>query len=184
MQGTVFTVFSEMVIQKFGMTYWNQLIEESHLSSGGAYTSVEQYDDQELFTLVKSISNQQDIPLPTLLEGFGEYLFPQLFPMTPKSLSHIHLLKDYILSIENVIHVEVQRLYPDSYLPTFEYEEINDTELIVYYQSKRKLCHVAIGLLKGASKHFNQEILLQQLECMHQGHDKCKIHLVFGSTDE
>ena len=52
MKGIVFREFLEMVEEAFGMDVADQIIEESDLPSGGAYTSVATYDHHEILTLV------------------------------------------------------------------------------------------------------------------------------------
>ncbi len=48
MQGSIYTSFSEMVIEKWGMTVWNELLEKAPPCSQGMYTNGMQYDDSEI----------------------------------------------------------------------------------------------------------------------------------------
>ncbi|WP_220471645.1 V4R domain-containing protein [Colwellia sp. BRX10-4] len=49
----------------------------------------------------------------------------------------------------------------------------------MFYQSKRKLCHLCEGLISGAARHFKQAIVIEQSECMHDGANKCKLVISF-----
>lgn len=179
MQGTIFTTFSEMIIDKMGMEQWNELLEKTEPESKGMYTSGEQYADSELVNMVVALSEKTGIEVEKLIQAFGQYLFSTLWDNCPTDISNIKSLREFLLSIHSVIHVEVQRLHPNAYLPKFEYEDGEGTDLIMYYSSKRKLCHASVGLIYGAAKQYNEEISISHPECMHSGKDRCKLVIKF-----
>jgi len=88
-------------------------------------------------------------------------------------------LKTFLLSIDRYIHVEVNKLYPDSSFPSFRYQDGGEQELTIYYSSSKKLCFLAEGLIEGAAKHFNNECSLIHSTCMHRGDDCCTFELNF-----
>jgi len=179
MQGTIFTAFSEMIIDKMGMEQWNDLLEKTEPESKGMYTSGEQYEDSELVNMVVALSEKTGVEVEKLIQAFGQYLFASLWENCPTDVSKIENLREFLLSIHSVIHVEVKRLHPNAYLPKFEYEDGEGTDLIMYYSSKRKLCHASVGLIYGAAKQFNEEITIDHPECMHSGKDRCKLVVKF-----
>jgi predicted hydrocarbon binding protein len=179
MQGSIFTAFSEMVIDTMGMSFWNELLEKVKPSSEGVYTNGMQYDDSEILAYVSELSSMTQVDVPTLVRTFGEYLFIHLYNSSPAKVSHIDNLKDFLMSIDAVIHKEVKRVYPDAYLPSFKYDETPEGDLIMFYKSKRKLCHLSEGLITGAAKHFEQDISIKHPECMHDGAEKCKLVISF-----
>lgn len=179
MQGAIFTAFSDMIIEKMGMEQWNELIDKTSPTSNGIYTSGAQYEDSELINMVVALSEKTGIPAEKLVEAFGQYLFDILYKNSPVDVSKIDNLRDFLLAIEDVIHVEVKRLNPDSYLPTFKYEDGPNGELIMYYSSKRQLCHASIGLIFGAAKQFDEVIEISHPQCMHDGAQSCKLIVKF-----
>jgi len=180
MQGSIYTAFSDMVIEQMGMEKWNELIERTQPDSGGIYTSGAQYEDSELINMVVLLSEQTGIAVNDLVEAFGTYLFDILYRNSSADVSSIDNLKDFLLAIDNVIHVEVQRVHPNAYLPKFEYEDGPNGGLIMYYSSKRKLCAVSVGLIKGAAAKFNESVTISHPECMHKGANKCKLIVNFN----
>lgn len=179
MQGSIYTSFSDMVIEKMGMEQWNELLEKTNPPSQGVYTSGQQYEDSELINMVVALSEKTGIAAEKLVEAFGQYLFDSLYRTSPANVSHIDNLREFLLAIDSVIHVEVKRVHPDSYLPKFEYEDGENGELIMYYTSKRKLCHASIGLIFGAAKQFDEAIEITHPECMHDGAERCKLIVNF-----
>jgi predicted hydrocarbon binding protein len=87
------------------------------------------------------------------------------------------IFKPFLLTLDQVIHVEVRKLYSDAGLPEFKYQDENDNELVMLYRSPRKLCALAEGLMAGAAKHFNSDYQLKHDICMHNGDDHCRFEL-------
>lgn len=72
MQGIIYTVLSDMVIEKFGVLFWDQMLEDLKPSSEGVYTSGQQYNDDELLAMVGYLSEKAQIPAPDLVRAYGE----------------------------------------------------------------------------------------------------------------
>ena len=118
MKGIVFTEFLELVEDKFGIQTVQKVIDECELATGGVYTSVGAYDHKEMFQMVGKLSEIQDIPVPDLLEYYGEFFFGVLSSSYPQFLKK-HNLFTFLESIDGYIHPEVLKLYPDAELPKF-----------------------------------------------------------------
>ncbi|MFG0604969.1 heme NO-binding domain-containing protein [Vibrio mimicus] len=180
MQGIIYTVLSDMVIEKFGVLFWDEMLQELNPSSHGVYTTGQQYNDDELLSMVAYLSEKAQIPVPDLVRAYGEYLFTHLFNSLPENYPHKSDLKTFLLSVDKVIHKEVKRLYPGAYLPQFE-NKVTENTLTMNYYSKRKLCAAAEGLILGAAKRFNQPVKVSQPTCMHCGAEHCEIVVEFLS---
>ena len=84
MKGMVFTEFLGMVADRFSENMVDDIIEDSDLPSGGAYTSVGLYDHSEIVKLVESLSHRTGAPAPDLVKAFGHHLFGRLQTMHPE----------------------------------------------------------------------------------------------------
>lgn len=177
MKGVVFNILEEMVIEKCGMSTWNDILQERSLD--GVYTSAESYPDEELFSLVETISQKTEIPMATLIGAFGEFLFDGLVKKHPVFTDSEDTLKGFLKSIHGVIHMEVRKLYENPSLPHFKYEDLSDNELLMRYTSPRKLCILAEGLIRGAANYYNAQIEIDHPVCMHKGDDHCDIIVRF-----
>ena len=60
MKGIIFNLLSESVIQEFGENTWDDLLDAAGLD--GAYTSLGNYDDAEIFKLVGVASEKLKLP--------------------------------------------------------------------------------------------------------------------------
>lgn len=156
MKGIVFTKFIEMVEEKFSMDTAEDMIEACQLPNGGAYTSVGTYDHREMVTLLVQLSKMTDVPVPDLLRAYGNYLFGEFARLYPVFFEGITSSLVFAGQIDEVIHVEVMKLYPDAQLPRFETLSKSDDELKIVYRSDRHLGDLAEGLLEVCIVHFGE----------------------------
>lgn len=178
MQGIIFNVLSDFVIEKFGMEIWNKILEKSAVPSGGSYTSGATYADEEAVALATSIAAELNISVNDALRAFGEYLFPQLLSRGPIVMQEYTSLQELLTHLDETVHAEVKRVTPEAYLPAFQFS-LNGQQGRLVYRSKRKMCPVAEGLSSGAAKHFGQKITIDHFKCMHHGHDQCEWNINF-----
>jgi len=163
MRGLVFTELFELIEEKFGYDFLDAVIDASKINNDGAYTATGNYPFDELLSLVLSLSEKSSIPIPDLLELFGEALFSKLIQTFPHLVKDIGLI-DFIENVETYIHVEVKKLYPNAELPSFEIIYKDKDKIEFNYISEKKLQHLAKGLLVGASKHFGNPINIKMTD--------------------
>ncbi|NOR88402.1 MAG: hypothetical protein GQ527_12410 [Bacteroidales bacterium] len=161
MKGLVFTEFIEFVEGKFGFEISDQMITASELKSGGVYTAVGTYEFKEMQSLLMNLHKETKIPLPILLETYGSHLFYKFVEMFPQFVDKSKSLFHFISGIDQYIHVEVKKLYPDAELPKIIVDNSTDEYLKLTYISERKLGYFALGLLKSAIKCFQEKIEIE-----------------------
>jgi len=157
MKGIVFTEFLELVENEFGLEVVQQIIDECELETAGVYTSVGTYSHKDMFKMVAKLSEIKGLPVPALLTVFGEYFFTTLKDKYPVFVEKPNLFS-FLNSIDQYIHPEVLKLYPDAELPRFDAEIKSDNEMMLNYMSSRKMSDLAIGLIKGAANHFKEDV--------------------------
>jgi predicted hydrocarbon binding protein len=179
MKGIIFTVLNELVEEKFGLAAWQQLLDST--GDDGIFTGSGTYEDQRLFALVGALSAQSGLPVDALLRTYGEYAIPKFYETYPVFFDRVGTLREFLLSIDGIIHVEVKKLYPKVRLPKIWYDESDANSLIVNYQSDRKLCVLAEGMILGAATYFSEPVELAQSKCQNCGDDHCAIDVTFQS---
>lgn len=158
MKGIVFSEFIELVEEKFGFDIADDIIEEADLPSGGAYTSVGTYNHQELITLVGLLSQKTGIDAEALVQVFGEHLLGVFHSSHPIFFDEVDNCFDFLDTIENRVHVEVKKLYPEAELPTFSASFPKPNTMLLTYTSKRPFSALAYGLIKGSAKYYGEDI--------------------------
>lgn len=154
MKGIVFTEFIEMVEQKFSQEAADRLLDECELASGGAYTAVGTYDHREIVSMVVKLAEISELPVPVLIKAFGYHLFERFVSLYPSFFVGIASAMEFLSRIEDIIHAEVKKLYPDAELPRFEVEHRHDDILVLTYHSDRHLGDLAEGLIESCIHHF------------------------------
>lgn len=160
MKGMVFTQFLEMVEQRFSMDMVDTIIDESNVPSGGVYTAVGTYPHEEMAALVKALSSQTGIPVPELLQAYGEHLFAALVGAFPHFLEGKTSSFEFLNVLDTYIHAEVRKLYPDAELPRFVIERAEPGRMLMTYISTRHMEDLARGLLLGCFKHFGEDVTI------------------------
>lgn len=163
MKGLIFTEFLEMVESKWGLSTVDSIIGNAGLPNKGSYTAVGTYPHGEMVRLVVALHEQIHVPVPELLKVFGECLFDSLsknygYMMAGESDS-LTLLQN----IEDVIHVEVKKLYPESNPPMFDGERLDHHTLRLHYKSHRSMADVAEGLILGCGKFYKDELSIERI---------------------
>lgn len=179
MKGTIFTSLADMVEDRYGLKSWQAMLDACPLSTGGSYSSGGIYPDKEILCLISQLQEQLDVPLEILLRTFGEYLFVSLSEMHTNYLLSKRTAREFILSIHDEIHRDIEKLYPGTSFPFLEYQADTETSLSVIYRSPRKLCFMAEGLIQGVANQYETDIGLIHSKCMHRGDEYCQLDLTF-----
>ncbi|KZN53815.1 heme NO-binding domain-containing protein [Pseudoalteromonas luteoviolacea] len=179
MKGIVFRCLEELVIETKGMDVWEQLLEQ-HCPEDRVYVSAKSYPDEELVGLATSVSQALNLSMPETLKAFGTYLFGFLAKRHRSIVQEFHSFEQLIVSIDEVIHNEVRKLYEEPNLPTIEATIQDDRTIHLIYRSPRKLCFCAEGLIYGCAEHFDKQIQIEHPECMHKGDLACFLIITYS----
>ena len=156
MKGIVFTEFLEFVEDHHGILMVDKLITNSKLESKGIYSSVGTYDHSEMVQLVTWLSKETEVPIGKLLTIYGEHFFSVLHKSYPSFFDKITDCFEFLDTVDNYIHPEVLKLYPDAELPRFDTESMSANEMRLIYHSQRALYPFAEGIIIGLMNHFTQ----------------------------
>lgn len=162
MKGVVFTEFLEMVEDRFSADMVDDIIDDAQLPHGGAYASVGTYPHSEIVSMVVALSQRSGLAVPDLVRTFGEHLFGRFVLAYPGFFTGVTGTFEFLSGIENIIHAEVLKLYPDAELPRFIVEHHDAHRLVLLYQSPRHFEDLAEGLMHGCVAHFGEPIRIER----------------------
>jgi hypothetical protein len=111
---------------------------------------------------------------------FGRAAVPLLAEAHPQFFAPFSSTTPFLLTINDVIHAEVRKLYPDADVPEFEFGTASEGRLALAYQSPRRLCALAEGFIDGAADHFGEQVSIEQSACMLRGDERCVIVCSFA----
>lgn len=180
MKGMIFNLLENFIIDNFGDDVFEDILDASTLITQEPFVNAGLYPDQDFLELVSQACSKLNISPEIASRKFGEYCFPRLAKMHANFIDKASSAREFIESVDGVVHVEVLKLYPGVDLPKFDYDDNNDNTLNIKYISKRKLCFFMEGLLIGCATYFGEKIEYKQLKCYHKGDDHCLFNLKFG----
>ncbi|WP_299048251.1 heme NO-binding domain-containing protein [uncultured Polaribacter sp.] len=166
MKGIIFTEFLDLVEDKFGIEMVDTIISQSNLKSEGIYTAIGTYNFSEMLQLLQNLSNNTNISIDDLLLVYAEHFFSVIETSYPGLLATYKDPIEMLSSIENHIHVEVRKIYPEAELPTFIVESKTEDSLEMIYKSSRAMHHFGLGLMNKTFEHFNSTatIVLEKIK--------------------
>lgn len=167
MKGVVFTEFLGMVEKQFSADMVDNVIDDAQLPHGGAYTAVGTYPHQEMVSMVVALSQHSGIEVTDLVRAFGQYLFGRFVIGFPSFFHGVDNAFQFLSGIEDIIHVEVLKLYPDAELPSFDVEHHDAQKLVLLYHSPRHFEDLAEGLMRGCVAHFGEQIAITREPAAH-----------------
>jgi hypothetical protein len=177
-KGVVFNLLEEIVSREYGEESWDALLEATGLE--GAYTSLGGYPDGELMGLVAAAACSFDESTEQVVRWFGRNAIPLLARSYPSFFTPHGSTRSFLLTLNDIIHPEVRKLYPGADVPVFDYDVSSNDLLMIGYQSPRKLCAFAEGLIEGAADYYSEAASICQPTCMNRGDAKCRLHISFS----
>jgi hypothetical protein len=188
MKGIIFNLLEALVEDEEGDALWDTVLDQTNVS--GVYTALGSYDDAELFALVGALAAHRDQDVDIVLHWFGRRAIPILADRYEEFFQPHTSTISFLLTLNDVIHAEVRKLYPGAEVPVFDFtlgkdgnEDTTSSSLTMVYHSHRTMCALAEGFAMGAAEHFGEAIQLEQSECTKMGADACVLSLtISGST--
>lgn len=179
MKGIVFNLLEEIVVREHDESTWDLLLDEAGVD--GVYTSLGNYPDADLAALVGAASAALALPPDDVVRWFGRNALPLFAERYPDFFTPHHDARAFVLTLNEIIHPEVRKLYPGAATPSFAFDASDPGRLVMDYRSERRLCAFAEGLLLGAGDHFEQTLDISQPECMNRGDERCRIAIAFAA---
>jgi hypothetical protein len=176
MKGIIFNLLEEIVRENYGEDTWDALLEDAQLN--GVYTSLGNYPDADLGGLVAAASAALNIPPDDVVRWVGQEALPRMALRFPDFFTPHSSAGSFVLTLNNIIHPEVRKLYPGADVPEFDFDTTGDF-LVMYYRSARRMCAFAQGLVEGAGAYFGESVEFTHLMCMHRGDPECVFQVVF-----
>ena len=178
MYGVIFDFLRSYVIDRHGgRDTWDALLAESGIGYK-VYFPVAQYPDEEIVNLATTAARMLKTPLPAVLEDFGHYTGPKLITYYDMFVRQEWRTFDVLENASARIHDAIHRYNPKRLPPRLETKRLDANRMELTYQSERKLCMVAKGIVRGLKDHFGEAIEIRETQCMHSGAECCRFDLV------
>ncbi|MGH3361002.1 MAG: heme NO-binding domain-containing protein [Nocardioides sp.] len=177
MKGIIFNLVEDAVTAEHGETVWDSLVESAGIE--GVFTTLGNYPCHHLSALVEAGAVTLGVTPAELTRELGRRALLGLAERYPRYFEGFTSTSPFLLTLSDVIHAEVQKLYGDTRPPEFWFEECADQKLRIHYRSGRQLCTLAEGMIAGAASYYGEWSRLSHVQCMLDGADHCVIDARF-----
>jgi len=173
MNGLINRGLEQLVMSMKGEAGWRGVCAHAGVGADG-FVSMQTYDDDITFKLVKAVSERLALPPEELLEAFGEYWVTYTADEGYGALmasAGTHL-REFLANL-NDLHGRAETIFAQLRIPLFRVEDVSDTEYRLFYASQRNgLAPMVLGLVKGLAKRFGQSVEVTQIHAKTQIDDE------------
>jgi len=182
MKGVIFNLLERFIVDGWGDHVYDEILAGCPLHTQGAFVGPATYPDADLFAIVGKTCERLGLPPATALHAFGRYLAPRLAERVPGLVAaHAHP-KTFLQTIDDVIHVEVRKLFKDAQPPRVTWTDPGPDQLVLHYSSTRPLCGLVGGLIEGTGLMFAVPLTQTQIRCRAQGAPTCDFEVRFAAA--
>ncbi len=180
MHGIILAELKMFVEAKLGAGVWDRLLASSE-TEASSYKTTQSYPDEEVRKIVAAVSSHTRLTADAIFEDFGEFVAPHLLAMYQALVRPEWKTLDVVEHTEETIHAVVREQHPHALPPFLRVHRTAPGEIVIFYDSPRKLCFIAKGIVKGLGRTFGEDIRITEKRCMHAGAPDCT--LVISSED-
>ncbi len=174
MHGLIFVELKSFVVGKYGPEAWNAILDKAGLA-GRAYLPNVVYPDADAIAIVTAASAATGLPANAILEAFGEFIAPHLIALYRAQLHPAWRTLDVLEHTEETIHRLVRLRDPGAAPPRLTARRTSPSEVVIAYESARRMCAVAIGIARGIATSFGERVDVTEPACMIKGDPRCEI---------
>jgi heme-NO-binding protein len=176
MHGIIYTELQRFIQQSLGAEAWTKALRIANLRDR-SYMSLSDYPDEEMFAIVEGASEIAGKSKAETIEAFGTFIAPDLLRMYSVLIRPEWKTLDILEHTEAVVHTVVRVNQPGSKPPELKCKRLGPDEVELCYDSPRRLCGLARGIINGIAYKYQETIEIVEYECMHRGASACLMHV-------
>jgi len=173
MYGLVNRAIEQLITARHGLEAWRRIKRAAGIDVD-SFGSMDAFPDEITYALVSAASAELAIPVPRLLEDFGEHWIHYTSHEGYGALMHLagSTFVEFLQELDN-LHSRVALSVPDLVPPSFDCTDIEECSLRLHYRSPRPgLAPMVIGLLRGLGRSFQLSgMTIEQDARREDGHD-------------
>lgn len=162
MKGTVVSSWIESSRKLFGDSIVNNALAQFNLTNDHIFSPLEDVEDRVAEGVIDHIGNSLGKSHKEIWNTMGEEnikTFSKNYPGFFRHESAYQFLKSM-----NDVHIIVMKRFKGAKPPILDVTPISSNEIYFTYRSKRGMIDYLEGLIHGAAKYFNEEILTEIVE--------------------
>ncbi|WP_162055934.1 heme NO-binding domain-containing protein [Pontibacter pamirensis] len=178
MHGSIFVLLKRFVESQYGYSSWVNLLEAAGIRHA-PYQMDETYPTSEIASIVGKASQLMGVPPHQLMEKYGESLVPDLLLIYNKYIHPEWRTYDMLLNTETAMHAAVRKEDDRANPPLLLVTKKGSRQLIVDYYSRRRMAAVAVGIIKGIARHYDESDKVEVTLLTPVGEERVQIRVDF-----
>jgi len=180
MHGIFCNFLAQYVESAYGRDLWSDL----HYAAGIAprrYKPTIRYAEEEVLALLQKLAATTGQPLSNILENVGESFAPHLLSIYSALVRPEASTLQVLATVEDIAHRTVRLHNPDASPPSLKCLWRTEREMELIYSSRRKLCPLAKGIIRGIAGWLDETVEVADTSCMLLGDPYCCLSIVVTS---
>jgi Haem-NO-binding len=141
----------------------------------GGYRFDASYPDDELRLIIRGIAEATGTHPADLLEMYAEAMVPGLLEVYGFLVDPRWSFIDLLVNTQDVIHKGLKANSPDAKPPDMQVQRSGPEAVAISYRSRRRLCSVAKGIIRGVAARYQVNVVIGEERCMLRGDPECLI---------
>ena len=167
MLGLVFTELTLFIERHHSEDAVDRVLEAAAFEHDGAWTAVGNYPHEEALGLIVTAAEVLGVDPGEMVVQFGRELFGRFKELYPAFFGDVSTALDFLERVEDHIHQEVGKLYPEAQTPriaTVREALPTGEAMAVEYTSHRPMALLAHGLIEGCIAEFGADLVVERFD--------------------
>ena len=173
-QGIFLDELEKFVVRELGQTGLARVRGLTGRGTSG-YRFDASYPDDELKLIIRGLAEATATHPEDLMEQYAEAMVPGLLEVYGFLVDPRWSFIDFLVNTQDVIHKGLKVSSPAAKPPDMQVQRIGAEGVAIFYRSKRRLCPVAKGIIRGAAAHYQVQVVIGEERCMLRGDPECVI---------
>jgi len=185
MHGLIFVTWEKYIAERFGNQTFQTYRAFIGETTATAPLASRVYSDELFIAGLHILCRLTGINANTLLHEYGRYFIINGLTshLCAYFLTRVHSGRDLLLIMREG-HAQMRRTADGLTPPLFSYEtsSAHPKDLVLLYDSPRKLCSVLRGAIEGAGERYGEKVGIIERSCMRYGASICRFEVSFQTA--
>ncbi len=178
MHASIFVLLKRFVESTHDHSTWLRLLEETGVEHT-AYQMQEMYPTHEIFAIIGCLAERTEQSVYDVMEQYGEFLVPDLMLVYSKYVQPEWRTYEMLLNTEEAMHGAVRKDDSRANPPKLLVTKQGEKQLIIDYYSKRRMAGVAMGIIKGIAKYYDESDIVDVMQLTPADAERVQIKVEF-----
>lgn len=174
MHGLILSSLERFTTTACGPGAWPVILAQAGVS-GPPFDPGGVYPDADVMAIVGAASAELDLPAAVLLERFGHFVVPDLLAAHGALVPDSWRTLDLLAHTEYRIHETIRASDAGAAPPRLRAVRPAPNEVRIIFASRRRLCAVARGIVRGVADHYGDHVTIDEPRCLHRGDAACEL---------